>query len=102
MRMEHSKNFYGLFVVCRYVCEDVIIINFTSAVFIQTCLRFYLVLHRSPYMFINYFVLLKWLSAQHRFFTLITARNKASLIYHLLFSKVYIDKTRLIILCRVS
>ena len=67
MRMEHSKNFCGLFVVCRYVCVDVIIMNSTIVDFIrQTCLRFYLVFHRSLYMSINYFALLKWLSIQHR------------------------------------
>ena len=33
------------FVVYRYVCVDDIIINFTIVVSIQTCLRFYLVLH---------------------------------------------------------
>ena len=33
------------FVVYRYVCVDDIIINFTTVVSIQTCLRFYLVLH---------------------------------------------------------
>ena len=65
--MEHSQNFCGLFVVCRYVCVDVIIINSAIVVFIrQTCLRFYLVFHRSPYLPINYFALLKWLSIQHR------------------------------------
>ena len=53
--MEHSQNFCGLLVVCRYVCVDVIIINSAIVVFIrQTCLRFYLVFHRSPYMSINY------------------------------------------------
>ena len=40
--MEHSQNVYGLFVVYVYVCVDVIIINFTTVVSIQTCLRFYL------------------------------------------------------------
>ena len=66
--MEHSQNFCGLSVVCRYVCVDVIIINSAIVVFIrQTCLRFYLVFHRSPYMSINYdFALLKWPSIQHR------------------------------------
>ena len=60
--MEHSQNLYGLFVVYRYVCVDDIIINFTIVVSIQTCLRFYLVLHRFSYMFIDHFALLKWLS----------------------------------------
>ena len=59
MRMEHSQNLYGLFVVYRYVCVDDIIINFTIVVSIQTCLRFYLVLHRFSHMFIDHFVLLK-------------------------------------------
>ena len=39
-RMEHSQNFYGLFVVYRYVCLDYININFTIIVSIQTCLDF--------------------------------------------------------------
>ena len=65
--MEHSQNFCGLFVVCRYVCVDVTIINSAIVVFIrQTCLRIYLVFHRTPYMSINYFALLKWLRMQHR------------------------------------
>ena len=98
MRMEHSQNLYGLFVVYRYVCVDDIIINFTIVVSIQTCLRFYLVLHRFSYMFIDHFVLLKWLSNNIIFFL---PSNKANLICHLLFSKIYIDKPRLIILCRV-
>ena len=38
--MEHSQNFYGLFVVYRYVCLDDININFTIIVSIQTCLDF--------------------------------------------------------------
>ena len=59
MRMEHSQNLYGLFVVYSYVCVDDIIINFTIVVSIQTCLRFYLVLHRFSHMFIDHFVLLK-------------------------------------------
>ena len=42
MRMEHSQNFYGLFVVYVYVCVDVIIINFTTVVSIQTCLHFFI------------------------------------------------------------
>lgn len=106
--MEHSQNFYGLFAMYRYVCVDVIIINFTIVIFIQTCLRSYLALHRFSYMFINYFAFLKWLSIQHMFLLLslhvcfFFSSNKASLIYHLLFSKIYIDKPRLIILCRVS
>ena len=33
MRMEHSQNLYGLFVVYRYVCVDDIIIHFTSILF---------------------------------------------------------------------
>ena len=49
--METSQNLYGLFVVYRYVCVYDIIINFTIVVSIQTCLRFYLVLHRFSYMF---------------------------------------------------
>ena len=39
-RMEHSQNFYGLFVVYRFVCLDDININFTIIVSIQTCLDF--------------------------------------------------------------
>ena len=35
--MEHSQNFYGLFVVYRYVCLNDININFTIIVSIQTC-----------------------------------------------------------------
>lgn len=31
--MEHSQNFCGLFVVCRYVCVDVIIINSAFVIF---------------------------------------------------------------------
>ena len=69
--MEHSQNLYGLFVVYRYVCVDDIIINFTIVVSIQTCLRFYLVLHRFSYMFIDHFVLLKWLSIQHNYLLLL-------------------------------
>ena len=104
--MEHSQNLYGLFVVYRYVCVDDIIINFTIVVSIQTYLRFYLVLHRFSYMFIDHFVLLKWLSVQHNFLLLLLhvfflPSNKANLICHLLFSKIYIDKPRLIILCRI-
>lgn len=68
--MEHSQNFYGLFAMYRYVCVDVIIINFTIVIFIQTCLRSYLALHRFSYMFINYFAFLKWLSIQHMFLLL--------------------------------
>ena len=84
MRMEHSQNLYGLFVVYRYVCVDDIIINFTIVVSIQTCLRFYLVLHRFSYMFIDHFVLLKWLSLQHNFLLLLLhvfflPSNKANL-----------------------
>ena len=106
MRMEHSQNLYGLFVVYRYVCVDDIIINFTIVVSIQTYLRFYLVLHRFSYMFIDHFVLLKWLSIQHNFLLLLLhvfflPSNKANLFRHLLFSKIYIDKPRLIILCRI-
>ena len=71
MRMEHSQNLYGLFVVYRYVCVDDIIINFTIIVSIQTCLRFYLVWHRFSYMFISHFALLKWLSIQHNFLLLL-------------------------------
>ena len=71
MRMEHSQNLYGLFVVYRYVCVDDIIVNFTIVVSIQTCLRFYLVLHRFSYMFIDHFVLLKWISIQHNFLILL-------------------------------
>ena len=85
MRMEHSQNLYGLFVVYRYVCVDDIIINFTIVVSIQTCLRFYLVLHRFSYMFIDHFVLLKSLSIQHNFLLLLLhvfflSSNKANLI----------------------
>ena len=85
MRMEHSQNLYGLFVVYRYVCVDDIIINFTIVVSIQTCLRFYLVLHRFSYMFIDHFVLLKSLSIQHNFLLLLLhvfflPSNKANLI----------------------
>ena len=106
MRMEHSQNLYGLFVVYRYVCVDDIFINFTIVVSLQTCLRFYLVLHRFSYMFIDHFVLLKWLSNNIIFYSyycmfFFLPSNKANLIYHLLFSKIYIDKPRLIILCRV-
>lgn len=68
--MEHSQNFYGLFAMYRYVCVDVIIINFTIVIFIQTCLRSYLALHRFSYMFINYFAFLKWLTIQHMFLLL--------------------------------
>ena len=71
MRMEHSQNLYGLFVVYRYVSVDDIIVNFTIVVSIQTCLRFYLVLHRFSYMFIDHFVLLKWVSIQHNFLILL-------------------------------
>ena len=60
--MEHSQNVYGLFVVYRYVCIDVIITNSTIAY----CLWSYLVLHQLLYMFINYFVLPKWPSILHR------------------------------------
>ena len=35
--MDHSQNIYGLFVVYRYVCIDVIIINSTIGIFNQTC-----------------------------------------------------------------
>ena len=63
--MEHSQNIYGLFVVYRYMCVDVIIIN-SFVVLIQTCLRSYSALHRFSYMFINYFDLLKWRSMLHR------------------------------------
>jgi len=101
--MEHSQNFCGLFVVCRYACVDVIIINSAIAVFIrQTSLRFYLVFHRSPYMSINYFTLLKWLSIQHRLLLLSLHVIKLVLFTICSLAKVYIDKTRLIILCRVN
>ena len=106
--MEHSQNIYGLFVVYRYVCVDVIIINSTDVVLIQTCLRSYSALHRFSYVFINYFDLLKLRSMLHFteaynvintclfFFQVIISR-------HRLFSKIYIDKPRkLIILCHVS
>ena len=42
---------YGLFVVYRYVCIDVIITNSITVVFIQTCLQSYSALHRRSYMF---------------------------------------------------
>ena len=35
--MDHSQNIYGLFVVYRYLCIDVIIINSTIGIFNQTC-----------------------------------------------------------------
>ena len=102
--MEHSQNFCGLFVVCRYACVDlIIIINSAIVVFIwQTSLRFYLVFHRSPYMSINYFTLLKWLSIQHRLLLLSLHVIKLVLFTICSLAKVYIDKTRLIILCRVN
>ena len=90
--MEHSQNFYGLFVVYRYVCVDDIIINFTIVVSIQTCLRFYLVLHRFSYMFIDHFVLLKWLSIQHNFFTLTIACFFFQVIRLIFFAICYLAK----------
>ena len=100
--MEYSQNVYGLFVVYRYVCIDVIITNYTIAY----CLRSYLVLHRLLYMFINHFVLPKWPSILHRllFLSLLFSpqSNKASFSYHLLYSKIYVNKRCVIILCRIS
>ena len=99
--MEHSQNFCGLFVVRRYVCVDVIIINSAIVVFIrQTCLRFYLVFHRSPYMSINYFALLKWLSIQHRL--LLSSLHVIKLV---LFTICYLAKftlTKLVLLFYVA
>ena len=57
--MERSQNFYGLFVLYRYECVDVIVISFAFVVFIQTCLRSYSALHRFSAMITNYFDLLK-------------------------------------------
>ena len=105
--MEHSQNIYGLFVVYRYMCVDVIIIN-SFVVLIQTCLRSYSALHRFSYVFINYFDLLKWRSMLHRLIILslrvyFFPSDKASLSCHRFFSIIYIDKPRwLIILCRVN
>ena len=104
--MGHSQNIYGLFVclfvVYRYVCVDVIITNSTIAY----CLQPYLVLHRLLYMFINYFVLQNWPTVLHRLLILsllfFLQSNKASFSYHLLCSKIYVNKPCAIILCRIT
>ena len=106
--MEHSQNIYGVFVVYRYVCIDVIITNSITVVFIQTCLRSYSALHRRSYMFgIKYFDLLIRPSILHRLLILSLhvscfQSNKASLCCHLLLSKIYIDNPCVIIPCRIS
>ena len=101
--MEYFQNLYGLFVVYRYMCLQLLLFlsklafDFTwFCTDFQTCS-------------INRFALLKWLSIQHSFFlTLIITcffplpSNKANLICHLLVNKIYIDKPPLNILCRVS
>ena len=51
LRMDHSQNIYGLFVVYRYVCVDVIITNSTIVIFYPNLLRSYLVLHRLSNMY---------------------------------------------------
>ena len=96
--MEHSQNIYGLFVVYRYMCVDVIIIN-SFVVLIQTCLRSYSALHRFSYVFINYFDLLKWRSMLHRLIMLsLRVYFFSSLSCHRLFSIIYIDKPRWLII----
>lgn len=105
--MDHSQNIYGLFVVYRYVCVDVIITNSTIVVFYPNLLRSYLVLHRLSNMYgIKYPDLLRP-SKLHRLLILslhvfFFQSNKASLSCHLLFSEIYIDKPCVIILCRIS
>ena len=91
--MERSQNFYGLFVLYRYDCVDVIVISSAFVVFIQTCFRSYSALHQLSAMITNYFELLKCIL--HRLLLLSFACDRASLSCHRLFSKIYIDKPRM-------
>ena len=67
--MERSQNFYGLFVMYRYACVDVTVIDSTFVVFIQTCLQSYSALYRFSVMTTYYFILLK--CKLHRFLWLL-------------------------------
>ena len=91
--MEHPQNIYGLFVVYRYVCIDVIITNSIIVVFIQTCLRSYSALHRRSYMFgIKYFDLLIWPSILHRLLILSLHVSFFQVIRLVLFVICYLAK----------